>query len=111
MKKETARKLVRRQGEVTITTRSRVGDKNAEEIVTERRQVVDDLPEHPASIQVTGGLTKNLGNYESAKMSIAVSVPCASDDNTLRKTYKRISALVEELLDCEYERVVGEDRN
>lgn len=101
------KRVVKRQGEAVISIRSKIGDKDAEEQVVQKRQVVDDLPEHPAHVQVGGGLTKNLGNYESAKLNVSITAPCENTDKAIRATYKHISALVEELLDVEYDKVLG----
>jgi hypothetical protein len=32
--------------------------------------------ENPATVRVTAGITKNMGNYNSLKVEVAVSVPC-----------------------------------
>lgn len=42
----------------------------------------------PAVVTLSMGYTKNLGNYESAKVSVAISLPCASDEPTIEQTFK-----------------------
>lgn len=99
------RNIVRRRGEAVISTEYQ---RNKEEPITkERRQAVDDLPEHPAFIQVSGGMTKNLGNYESCKLGISISVPCATDEESIRETYQRVSDLLDELMQTENDKLMG----
>ena len=71
----------------------------------------EDLPTHPARIRVDGGLTKNLGDYESARLSVSVEIPCGISDDEIVEAYRRISSLVEKLLEEEYQQVIGEYDN
>lgn len=105
----------------TVTTRSRV---NSSEIVKAdietksptvskaREVVVDeaiDLPEHPARVRVSGGLTKNLGDYESARISVSIEMPCGNTPAAVRKAYKKVRRLVEKCMEDEYREVIGEE--
>jgi hypothetical protein len=107
MKKKQTRKVVRRRGEAVIKI-TRKPSRDAEETSSERRIVVDDLPEHPAYVRVDGGLTKNLGDYESARLSVSISIPCHIDNDSIKDSYERVSKLVESCLDEEFEKVVGD---
>ena len=104
MPKQQDRKIVRRQGEAVTTITTKRGEEP--EKTFQRREIVDDLPEHPAYVKVEGGLTKSLAPYESARMGVSISVPCHTHDAAIRKTYKRVSDLVGELLECEYEKIM-----
>jgi hypothetical protein len=48
--------------------------------------VVSD--EQLASVGVSMGFTKNLGNYESAKVQVTLTVPCHNDMASIDQTYK-----------------------
>jgi hypothetical protein len=64
---------------------------------------------NPAYVGVDGGLTKNLGNFESARISVSVTMPCAPTEAAIRKAYDKASALVDEFMDLEYKKAVGDD--
>lgn len=68
-----------------------------------------DLPEHPSRVRVGGSLTKNLGDYESAKISVSIEMPCGNSPSDIRKAYKRVRALVEKCMEDEYQEVIGND--
>lgn len=44
-------------------------------------------PQATASVSVGVGLTKNLGNYESVKISISLTVPCLPTEDDIEETY------------------------
>ena len=101
-KSKPIRKLKRRGQVVITTTVKKTGE---EERSSQRRMTADDLPEFPAYVRVDGGLTKNLGNYNSAKLGVSISVPCHIDDKSMRDAYSRLSEMVEELIDEEYNKI------
>jgi hypothetical protein len=76
---------------------------------SKKMDYVDDLPNHPARIRVDGGLTKNLGDYESARLSVSLEIPCGTSDKEIRAAYLRTRNLVEWMLEEEYKQVIGED--
>lgn len=59
----------------------------------------------PAIVRVDIGLTRNLGNYESIKVSVGISIPCAATAEDIDATYHeakgwcdaRIEAINEEI--------------
>lgn len=61
-------------------------------------------------VTVEGGITKNLGDYNSARISVSVSLPCAPTINGAKEAYKKISELVDDLLNEEYEKAIGTTR-
>lgn len=76
--------------------------------VSERRLKAEDLGDHVAEVQVDSGITRNIGNYESARIGVSIRVPCANTEKDIKKTYREISRMVEECMDEECERVLGE---
>ena len=63
---------------------------------------VTGLPEHPARLRLGGGITKNLGNFESARFDVSLDMPCHPD--RLAETYERMSALIDARLQDEMDR-------
>lgn len=66
---------------------------------------------NPGYVGVTGGLTKNMGDYNSIKVAVQVSLPCEPTDQGVKDAYAKASALVDEFLDAEYKAAVGETPN
>ena len=60
----------------------------------------------PASVTVDYALTMNLGNYESAKLSVAVTVPCYKEE--IDEAYDFASAWAEARLQEERKKVNGD---
>lgn len=61
---------------------------------------------HAAYVRVDGGITKNLGDYNSVKIGVSISMPCEPTFKAINKCYKKTSKLVDELMDKEYSSVV-----
>ena len=53
--------------------------------------------EKPSEVHVGMGSTLNMGNYESLRLSVDVTLPCAEKD--LLKTFKRAVAFCDKQLD------------
>ena len=86
---------------VTTYTKEVSGVVTAEESISEvTKQVV--VPEHPAVVSIEMGMTKNLGNYESFKISVSLSVPCGTDqasiDQTAEEAYEWVDDRVDKIL-------------
>lgn len=60
----------------------------------------------PAFVRVNAGVTKNLGNYESLRVDVAITVPCYVEE--IEKVQKRAAALVADMLDAEVAEYLGE---
>lgn len=73
-------------------------------VVKEERRLVE-VPLfnniEPAKVSLTAGITKNLGNYEAAKMSVTVTMPCLPNLEEVLRTYNEIKPLVSSLLEEE----------
>ncbi len=54
-----------------------------------------------AYVRVDGGITKNLGDYNSVKVGVSITRPCKDDDAEIRNTYGQLSVMVEELVATE----------
>ena len=63
--------------------------------------------EAPAYVRVSAGVTKNLGNYESLRVDVSVSMPCHVDD--IEGTYDRTSDIVAGYLETEVNNYLLED--
>lgn len=59
----------------------------------------------PAVVHVDYALTMNLGNYESAKISVSVSVPCYKEE--IDEAYEFAQAWVEERLSKERDMITS----
>lgn len=51
--------------------------------------------EAPAYVNVSMGLTRNIGNYESVRIHVGVTLPCAPDAKVVEETYKEAKAWVD----------------
>lgn len=52
--------------------------------------------EATALVNVSMGLTKNLGNYESLKIQIGITIPCLPTGEDIEATYEQAKAWVDE---------------
>ena len=110
MKKTLAKRTVERGGEIVITTSRKhtSGDKEYSSVENTETEAVPDLPAHPAYVEVNAGLTKNVGNYESVRCGVSVSVPCHPRVKAIRIAHSKVSNLVSELLEIEYDKAMEE---
>jgi len=56
---------------------------------------------NPGFVAVGGSMTVNLGDYESVKVSVTVTLPSFPDDASMKKTYTRCARMVDEFLNKE----------
>lgn len=99
-----ARREVTTTEEAVLTvTSSGVG------VADEKRKVIEvrKFATEPAYVRVNAGVTKNLGNYESLRVDVAITVPCYSEE--IEKVQKRAAALVADMLDEEVEQYLGKE--
>lgn len=54
-----------------------------------------------ARVRVSGGLTKNMGNFNSVRVNVSVELPTEPDDASLEAAYARASRLVQDYIDRE----------
>jgi hypothetical protein len=77
--KTTGAKLLSTQA--FVTRQFRVSGKDVGEAEqTDEVLEIHKFATQPANVQVEMGMTINLGNYESAKISVCLSVPCYKEE-------------------------------
>lgn len=98
MPKRTARGSTKQAGETSskVVTVSAYG---SEDVVLEEQEI-HIFETDPARVRVNAGVTKNLGNYESLRVDVAISVPCYKE--MVQETF---DAVAEEVSDLLYEEV------
>jgi len=63
---------------------------------TEHEQIGDvNVTEPYATVSFQQGLTKNLGNYESLKFSVTLSIPCAINGEDIEQTFEQAKSWVD----------------
>jgi hypothetical protein len=77
------------------------GKVTSSESTTEKFKGTDCL--NPAYVGVMGSVTKNLGNYEAVRVQVSISLPCESDEASVRKTFDKASEMVDEFVGIELE--------
>lgn len=112
-KKELVEYLMARKKKITdasVTTAVTVKAEGKEEVSVKKEtanlQVIAD--EEPTKLWLEYGLTKNLGNYESAKISIGISIPVGAEkipdfSERVTETKNRAASLLESLVGNELE--------
>jgi hypothetical protein len=58
---------------------------------------------NPARVDVELGLTKNLGDYNSLRVTVRVSYPCEATVSAITRTKQKVSELVQQFIDEEFE--------
>ena len=56
------------------------------------------------SLKVVGSTTRNLGDYNSARVEVAVEVPCYMEPGEYRRAYEFATTLIDELIPLELEK-------
>jgi hypothetical protein len=60
-------------------------------------------------VTVDGSVTRNLGDYNSVRVRVAVSLPCYPEDTEVRRAYQHATTLIDELLPSELDKAMGVD--
>jgi hypothetical protein len=60
-----------------------------------------------AHVRVSGSVTKNLGDYNSARVEVSVSLPCYPTDTEIAATYRRGSEMVDRFVSRELDIATG----
>jgi hypothetical protein len=83
-----------KQGYTMTTGKSwvQVGDK------AEQKTIPNEQISTPATITVSSGITLNLGNYESLRVDVGISLPCKPTKKDVEETYTKALQFVEEKL-------------
>ena len=91
---ETALEVSGKEGYIWVT-KVAYGD---EEATNERIKVADFQGQPTGHVTVGAAYTKNLGNYESARVNIEISLPVLASEEEVIRTYDRIQTLVSDIL-------------
>lgn len=68
---------------------------------------VDGLPPDPGYVRVGAGITENLGNFESLRIDVSVSLPCGTSDDEIRAAKTRAANYVVEFIEEERQKALG----
>lgn len=68
---------------------------------------VQELP-HVAKVRVEGSVTKNLGDFNSVRVGVAIEWPCAPTEKAVADTYKFLSDKVDTMITEELQIATGE---
>ena len=108
-KRTRTRSRNRMRGTVSTTsTVSKSGVKGEEEETISKELDIPIESDNPAYVKVDGGMTKNLGDFNSARIGVSVTLPCEPNEEAVRECYNKATSLVDEFLDDEYSKAVGE---
>ncbi len=80
--------------EVTATVTKTYKDGSTSEEVEKLGQLI--LPEPHATVGVNAGITKNLGDYNSVKVSVSLFMPCTPTSDDIDETYNQVKSWVDE---------------
>jgi hypothetical protein len=95
---------------VTVRKQFRVAGKDVGEI--EESDTVMDVHKfvtEPAKISFELGVTMNMGDYESAKISVGVSIPCYKEE--MREAYAYARQIAESVIADEKGKIKGSKKN
>lgn len=70
---------------------------------------VADLPEHVAIMKLDGGVTKNMGNFNSVKVLVGAEWPCEPTIEAAERTLDFLSELVDRRCAQELSSVIGKE--
>lgn len=91
--------------EEIVTVRSSIAQRSSEERVEHEKLhtiKVRKFVTEPAYVRVNAGVTKNMGNYESLRLDVSLSVPCYVEE--MGEVVEGISGRVSEYLEEELDR-------
>ncbi len=94
------------QQAIITVSRSKYSDESEDKEYQERVDV-PVLHTSPAYVKVEGGLTKNMGNYNSLKVSVSVSMPAYPVTSELNRAYEFASDFVNKKIHEETEYALG----
>jgi hypothetical protein len=60
----------------------------------------------PAKVRVGAGITKNLGDFNSARVDVVMELPCLPEIGEMRRVAELISAQLDELIPSELEKAM-----
>lgn len=102
-KRDRTKKPAAVSGQAKKTIRYELPFTNGEEQEVETYLFETD----PAYVRVNAGLTKNLGNYESLRVDVSISVPCPPE--LVTEVFEATADKVADLLEEEVAKYLGEE--
>jgi hypothetical protein len=106
----TKRRVVRKAVTATETVDSRVVNNVTKEVVsvgtdneTSHRTV--EVAGEVAHVTVSGKITRNLGDYNSAQVTVGITRPCRDTDTEIDRVYTECSDWVEQKITLELGKV------
>lgn len=61
----------------------------------------------PARVRVVGSVTRNLGDYNSARVEVMIEVPCYPEESEITRAYDYASSLVDRFIPQELDKAMG----
>ena len=61
-----------------------------------------------AMVGVEGSVTRNLGNFESLRVQVSITLPSECDDESVRNTFENAASMVDEFIQLEIQRACGQ---
>lgn len=107
-KRATNAVKTRQEGSVTVSRAFyNMGEMYSEEESTDTVSV--PIFSNPAHVKVSGSVTKNIGNYESVKVAVEVTLPCHAEGSEIEKAYDIASTFVNHKIQDEVEFAYGRE--
>lgn len=61
----------------------------------------------PARVRVVGSVTRNLGDYNSARVEVMVEIPCYPEATDIDRAYAYASSLIDRYIPQELDKALG----
>lgn len=97
------------EGRVTAQATRKVGKETIHASDNSKAFPVDGLPEHPARVRISAGITESMGagTYEFLRIDASVELPCANTKEAILIAKKRASDLVVSFIEEERDKALG----
>lgn len=93
--------------EATAMTESKIENKQegTSEVIKNEEEYLPlpSIDKDPAYVTVTAGVTKNLGNFNSCKISVSIHYPC--DSNKVNDVYPKLKNWVDKRVGAEVKEI------
>lgn len=81
-----------------------------QELSEEMIRVPDFGGVEPARVRLGGSLTKNLGDYNSAKVEVMIELPCLPEISEVKRTVDLISAELDRIIPEEMDKNIAQEK-
>lgn len=102
--RENARPLELEVAEGTVLVRRAA---YGQEVETKEALRVPIFHTTPARVRVTGSITRNLGDYNSARVEVMVEIPCYPEKSEIDRAYAFASEVVDQYIPVELDKAIG----